>query len=248
MGFPESCFSPAGHVGNRIQTLTSSQNIFIRVHNTLCSGPGRLFISRSTEGCALPHRTPRAGARRGSHAAQPFCALKLKPMCRSIICGASNPTPETDSTATTVQSPRSGLAKRAIFGSILGMAGAAVILLGGWPYVVVTCLVAYQCSQEFIGLVNASGIAGGMKPPPPLISSTISLLCVVLNIWAFVSGGKNASAMAVAAFIVLSLQLLASQKPRFSQLTSAVFGLMYCGKTISFVLLLFEPFIDVGII
>ena len=228
MGFAGSCFSPPSRLGNRTQTFTSSRHVIVRVQGTSHGGPGCSFMSRNAVGSA-EHRSLRDLDRQGPHAAQPFSALKLKATCRSIVGSGSSPPSETDS-ATAVQSPRSGLAKRAIFGSILGMAGAAVILIGGWPYVVVTCLVAYQCSKEFIGLVNAGGIAGGMKPPPPLISSTISLLCVMLNAWAFVTGGRNASAMAVAAFIVLSLQLLASQKPRFSQLTSAVFGLVYCGK------------------
>jgi phosphatidate cytidylyltransferase len=128
----------------------------------------------------------------------------------------------------------SSLPKRAIFGTILGTSGAVVILLGGWVYAAVTCLVAYQCSKEFMGLVNAKGISEGMKPPPPVISSAISLSCVALNAWAFTSGGNTASAMAVATFIVLSLQLVASRKPRFAQLTSAVFGLVYCGYLPSF--------------
>lgn len=128
----------------------------------------------------------------------------------------------------------SSLTKRAIFGTILGLAGAGVILTGGVIYALVTCLVAYQASQEFIGLVNAKGISAGMKPPPPIIGSAISLLCVTLNAWAYISGGKTASAMAVATFLVLSLQLLAVAKPRFSQLTSSVFGLLYCGYLPSF--------------
>jgi phosphatidate cytidylyltransferase len=128
----------------------------------------------------------------------------------------------------------SSLAKRAIFGTLLGTSGAVVILLGGWVYAAVTCLVAFQCSKEFTGLVNAKGISEGMKPPPPVITNAISLLCVALNAWAYRSGGKTASAMAVATFIVLSLQLLASRKPRFAQLTSAVFGLVYCGYLPSF--------------
>ena len=128
----------------------------------------------------------------------------------------------------------SSLAKRAIFGTLLGLCAAVIIIIGGWPFAAVCCIAAYQCSQEFIGLVNAQGIAKGMKPPPPLVSSAISLLCVGLNAWSYVSGGKMASAMAVATFAVLSLQLFASEKPRFSQLTSSVFGLMYCGYLPSF--------------
>jgi phosphatidate cytidylyltransferase len=135
---------------------------------------------------------------------------------------------------TTPKKGMSSLAKRAIFGTILGLSGAVVIVFGGWLYATVACLVAFQCSQEFIGLVNAKGISAGMKPPHPIINSAISLLCVALNLWAYISGGKTASAMGVASFLVLSLQLIASRKPRFSQLTSAVFGLLYCGYLPSF--------------
>lgn len=128
----------------------------------------------------------------------------------------------------------SSLTKRAIFGSILGASAAVIIVIGGWPFAAVTCLLAYQCSQEFIGLVNAKGIAKGMKPPHPLVSSAISLMCVALSAWSFISGGKMASAMAVATLLVLSLELIVVKKPTFAQLTSSVFGLMYCGYLPSF--------------
>eukprot|EP00887_Chlorella_sp_A99_P001916 scaffold18.g1916.t1 len=73
-----------------------------------------------------------------------------------------------------------------------------------------------------------------MKPPKPLISSVTSLLCVCLNAWVFLTNGRTAAAMAVACFLVLSLQLLASRKPRFAQLASSIFGLFYCGYLPSF--------------
>jgi len=138
------------------------------------------------------------------------------------------------SSSSRTSKPMSSLAKRAIFGTLLGLCAAVVIIIGSWPFAAVCCVAAYQCSQEFIGMVNAQGISRGMKPPPPLVSSAISLLCVGLNAWSYMSGGKMASAMAVATFAVLSLQLFASEKPRFSQLTSSVFGLMYCGYLPSF--------------
>ena len=150
--------------------------------------------------------------------------------------GEVSPPPASAQGATEEQSKKgmSSLAQRAIFGTLLGLCAAVVIIIGSWPFAAVCCIAAYQCSQEFIGMVNAQGIAKGMKPPPPLVSSAISLLCVGLNAWSYVSGGKMASAMAVATFAVLSLQLFASEKPRFSQLTSSVFGLMYCGYLPSF--------------
>ncbi len=83
--------------------------------------------------------------------------------------------------------------------------------------------------QEYIGMVSAKGIAAGSPPPPPLVTSAISLLCVALNAWVFVTNGRNAAAMAVATFLILSLQLLVVRKPRFAQLTSSLFGLFYCG-------------------
>lgn len=78
-------------------------------------------------------------------------------------------------------------------------------------------------------MVSAKGIAAGSPPPPPLVTSAISLLCVALNAWVFVTNGRNAAAMAVATFMILSLQLLVVRKPRFAQLTSSLFGLFYCG-------------------
>lgn len=78
-------------------------------------------------------------------------------------------------------------------------------------------------------MVSAKGIAKGAPPPPPLVKSAISLLCVALNVWVFVTNGRAASAMAVATFLTLSLQLLVARKPRFAQITSCVFGLFYCG-------------------
>ncbi|PSC75575.1 Phosphatidate cytidylyltransferase [Micractinium conductrix] len=126
------------------------------------------------------------------------------------------------------------LAKRVVFGVILGLSGAAVIIIGGWVYAGVACLAAFQLSQEYIGLVSAKGIAKGAPPPPPIVNSAISLLCVALNAWVFVTGGRSASAMAVASFVILSLQLLVVRKPRFAQLTSSLFGLFYCGYLPSF--------------
>ena len=189
------------------------------------------------------------------------------------------------------------LAKRVVFGTILGLSGAAVIVTGGWLYGAVACLAAYQCSkvrgsvgaggagarggappgccqarprpvaagggvslapcpraglppglppeaaslkppaplspppppQEYIGMVTAKGIAKGAAAPPPLVTTAISLLCVALNAWVFVTNGRAASAMAVASFLILSLSLVASPKPRFAQLASTIFGLLYCG-------------------
>jgi hypothetical protein len=69
-----------------------------------------------------------------------------------------------------------------------------------------------------------------MQPPSPLATTLTTLSCIGLVVWTFVSHGRGAtSGLAVMSFAVLSLQLLGTEKPRFSQLTSSVFGLFYCG-------------------
>ena len=48
-----------------------------------------------------------------------------------------------------------GLAARVVFGVLLGVSGAIVILTGGWFYMAIACLVAYQASQEYFGFVTS---------------------------------------------------------------------------------------------
>lgn len=124
----------------------------------------------------------------------------------------------------------SSLPARALYGSILGLSGAAIILTGGWVYTAATCLAVYQACQEFQGFLTSKGISEGMKPPAPIVNALTSLLCVGFTLFAHLSNGKSTAALAVTAFAVLSLQLVAVKKVHFSQLTSAVFGLFYCGK------------------
>jgi len=184
-----------------------------------------------------------------------------------------------------------GLAARIVFGVLLGVSGAIVILTGGWFYMAIACLVAYQASQEYFGFVTSKvgshtrtrcvssgrrfaitagtqdyfcrlgflrparpptiseggsrmvavfgpaaespvppqGISEGMQPPSPLATTLTTLSCIGLVVWTFVSHGRATSGLAVMSFAVLSLQLLGNEKPRFSQLTSSVFGMFYCG-------------------
>ena len=124
----------------------------------------------------------------------------------------------------------SSLPARALYGSILGLVGAAIILTGGWVYTAATCLVVYQACQEFQGFLSSKGISGGMEPPAPIVNALTSLLCVGFTLFAHLSNGKSTAALAVTSFAVLSLQLVAVKKVHFSQLTSAVFGLFYCGE------------------
>ena len=69
-----------------------------------------------------------------------------------------------------------------------------------------------------------------MQPPPPFVTTLTTLCCIGLVVWTFISKGRSTAALPVTAFMVLSLQLLTTKKPRFAQLTSSVFGLFYCGE------------------
>ena len=128
-----------------------------------------------------------------------------------------------------VRQAASSLYHRSVSGCLLGLSGAAVILAGGWVFTLATCALVHQFSQEFYGFVTSKDISEGMLPPPPLVSALTSLSCIGLTLWMHVSAGRSTAALAVSSFVVLSLQLLAVERPHFSQMTSAVFGLFYCG-------------------
>lgn len=65
---------------------------------------------------------------------------------------------------------KSSLAKRVLFGSILGFSGAAVIVTGGWLYGAVACLAAYQLSQ--VGFSSAHRPRCAPAPQRPLHGPT----------------------------------------------------------------------------
>lgn len=122
-----------------------------------------------------------------------------------------------------------GLWKRIISSTVLGALGAVVIAIGGLPYCLVACLVAYQSSQEYFGFVTSKGISQGMMPPPPMLCAFISLTCISFIVWMYATQGAATAMLGVSGLVVLSLQLLMVKTPRFSQLTSSLFGLFYCG-------------------
>ena len=80
-----------------------------------------------------------------------------------------------------------GLAARIVFGLLLGVSGAIVILTGGWFYMAIACLVAYQASQEYFGFVTSK--VWPVRPAPSranahsrLASSTQDYFCRQVDI------------------------------------------------------------------
>lgn len=230
---------------------------------TAASRPGQHAGIRPKPAAAR-HTASAASADFASGAAEDFRSADM-------VADSSNPIAPISpaAAAAAVQSKGlTGLAARVVFGTALGVAGALVILTGGWCYMISACFVAYQASREYFGFLTSKvrakpviaagcirehlhvcrlrlhhsvtwsskctvqGISEGMQPPPPLATTITTLCCIGLVFWTFISRGKSTAALAIAALLVLSLQLLTTKKPRFSQLTSSVFGLFYCGASV----------------
>ena len=97
-------------------------------------------------------------------------------------------------------------------------------------YTAVVCLVVYQATQEFYGFVTSKGISAGVSPPPRIVSALTTASCIALSIWTHYTHGRATAALAVASFTVLAVHVSLTEKPRFAQLASAVFGIFYCGE------------------
>lgn len=70
------------------------------------------------------------------------------------------------------------LAKRVVFGVILGLSGAAVIIIGGWVYAGVACLAAFQLSQ--VRRLRSRGMAAAGMAALPQCRCQQKLLALML--------------------------------------------------------------------
>ena len=128
----------------------------------------------------------------------------------------------------------SDLAPRVAAGVLLGAAGAGVVGAGGGLYLAATLFVTWAASQEYFSMVSRRARARGDDLPPPAVAAGTTLLCLGLAPAAALSSGGGGAALSVAAFLLLALHVVAGRRPTFSQLTSGVFGLFYCGFLPSF--------------
>lgn len=143
------------------------------------------------------------------------------------------------SVAAAVPATKSGggggsLAKRVASGAVLGAGGAAVVAAGGVPFLCAALFVTFHATREFYGLLTSRGLSKGMTPPGPVVSASTTALCMSIALLTHATRGRSGVAMAVAGFVLLSLNLFSSPKPKFAQLTSSLFGLFYCGYLPSF--------------
>lgn len=160
---------------------------------------------------------------------------RFRPAAKAGAVGAAEPDGSAGSSAELRPKGVGGMSRslwqRIVSSTVLGLLGAAAIVCGGLPFCLAACAVAYQSSQEFFGFVTSKGISQGMPPPPPLLCALISLTCISFIVWMHITNGRASAMLAVTSLFVLSLQLLVVKQPRFSQLTSSVFGLFYCGES-----------------
>ncbi|XP_042504016.1 phosphatidate cytidylyltransferase 4, chloroplastic-like isoform X1 [Macadamia integrifolia] len=126
------------------------------------------------------------------------------------------------------QKKGSQLKKRIVFGIGIGVCAGGVVLAGGWVFTVALAAAVFVGAREYFELVRSRGIAEGMTPPPRYVSRVCSVICTLMPIMTLYFGQIDVSVTS-AAFVVAMALLLQRGNPRFAQLSSAIFGLFYCG-------------------
>lgn len=141
------------------------------------------------------------------------------------------------SSTTNPESPQqqksSQLAKRVIFGIGIGVSAGGIVLAGGWVFSIALAAAVFAGSREYFELVRSNGITSGMTPPPRYLSRVCSVICALMPLFTLYKGQIDVSVTS-AAFVVAMGLLLQRGNPRFSQLSSTMFGLFYCGYLPSF--------------
>uniref|UniRef100_A0A0V0IJ48 Phosphatidate cytidylyltransferase n=1 Tax=Solanum chacoense TaxID=4108 RepID=A0A0V0IJ48_SOLCH len=122
----------------------------------------------------------------------------------------------------------SQLKKRVVFGLGMGILVGGVVLTGGWVFTVALAAAVFVGAREYFELVRSRGIADGMTPPPRFVSRVCSVICALMPVVTLYLGHIDVSVTS-AAFVVAMALLMQRRIPRFAQLTSAMFGLFYCG-------------------
>lgn len=138
----------------------------------------------------------------------------------------------------------SDLTRRIVLGLVVGGIGGFGAFNGGIVYCLTVCLIVFQCVREYHFIIIQKGRGRGFKAYPPFLQKTLVATCLMCVVGAHV--GVRSGVFEVAVFWLLS-QLLVVQttrkvklgKPkrnlvRLSQISSLVFGLVYCGYLPSF--------------
>lgn len=101
-------------------------------------------------------------------------------------------------------------------------------MAGGWVFTAAVAAAVFAAAREYFELVRSRGIAAGMTPPPRYVSRVCSVICALMPVLTLYFGHMDVSVTS-SAFVVAMALILQRGNPRFAQLSSAVFGLFYCG-------------------
>ncbi|XP_031501696.1 phosphatidate cytidylyltransferase 5, chloroplastic [Nymphaea colorata] len=135
-----------------------------------------------------------------------------------------------DSSPTNQQQKHQGsqLKNRVVFGLGIGIGVGGMVLAGGWFFTVMMAAAVFAGTREYFALVRSRGIAAGMTPPPRYLSRVCSVISAAMPLMTLYFGHMDISVTS-SAFIVAMALVLQRGNPRFAQLSSAIFGLFYCG-------------------
>ncbi|XP_011033478.1 PREDICTED: uncharacterized protein LOC105131947 [Populus euphratica] len=136
--------------------------------------------------------------------------------------------PAKEHSVSQLQQKASQLKKRIIFGLGIGISAGGIVLAGGWVFTVALAAVVFVGAREYFELVRSRGITAGMTPPPRYVSRVCSVICAFMPVLTLYFGQIDIP-VTFAAFVVAMALLLQRGNPRFSQLSSTIFGLFYCG-------------------
>lgn len=216
------------------------------IHQQACSCIGRQKIApfRANFPQLVPRRfasltstspiiadEPEGPEGRGAHSQSPPELVSAVTSPSSSIKGSMEE--ESSSNQTAPKKKGGGLVKRVAFGLLMGAAGLGAVLVKQW-LLAMCILVTYQATVEYYQMVTSKGITRGMAAPPALVSSLTMLVAVTMPVVSYFWMGRSSILLAVAAFFLLVMNLVAIGKPKFSMLASTLFGVFYCGWLPSF--------------
>ncbi|KAL2333053.1 hypothetical protein Fmac_014266 [Flemingia macrophylla] len=122
---------------------------------------------------------------------------------------------------------------RVVFGLGIGISVGGIVLVGGWIFAAALAAAVFTGAREYFELVRSRGITEGMTPPPRYVSRVCSVICALMPLFVMYRGHIDVSVTS-AAFVLATTLFLQRGSPRFAQLSSAIFGLFYCGYLPSF--------------
>ncbi|KAJ6797272.1 phosphatidate cytidylyltransferase 4, chloroplastic-like [Iris pallida] len=166
--------------------------------------------------------------RRSRHISGRFSAAFVPDSGEGADLGGGDRTGEEKATEGTEASALDQLRKRVVFGLGIGLGTGGIVVYGGWVFTLAVSAAVFAGAREYFELVRSRGIASGMTPPPRYVSRVCSVICALMPILTLYFGQMDVSVTS-SAFVVAMTLIFQRGNPRFAQLSSAIFGLFYCG-------------------